>query len=444
MEQIIITADLGYGDSGKGTTIDALTRLHPTELVVRYSGGAQAAHNVMTPEGKHHRFSQFGSGTFTPGVKSYLGPEVLVDPNKVIVEHGYLQRVGVTDAFTRLIIDKKAPLITEFNVVINQTREFLRGDNRHGSCGLGIYETRLDSEAYGEDMLFAEDMQNFARAKEKLLFFREKKKETLHKDFPSLFGASIHPSAQQAYKIFTDDRFIDETLEIYGNLAKAITLADNEVLKNALATGKQVLFEASQGVLLDEKHGFLPHVTGSDVTTGGAHRLLSAIGSTAKTYTLGIVRSYMFRHGAGPLPSEDPLFTQKILEEHNSSNHPWQGPVRYGWFDPLSINYAIEATGGIDGLMVTCLDQLSSLPEYKYVTSYTNEHGDTLTSIANQTEKTDAQKIVFTESMKKFVANYASTSTDKESVLQAIRSTCDTKIGGTSEGRTATAKEFFI
>src|SRR4051812_34821195 len=67
-QQAIVVADLGYGDAGKGSTVDYLARATAAHTVIRYNGGAQAAHNVVTPGGLHHTFSQFGSATFVPGV----------------------------------------------------------------------------------------------------------------------------------------------------------------------------------------------------------------------------------------------------------------------------------------------------------------------------------------------------------------------------------------
>ena len=85
----VIVVDLGYGDSGKGGVVDWLCAnpgvgwlgsAGPVHAVVRFNGGAQAAHNVVTPDGRHHTFAQFGSGSFTPGVRTHLSRFMLVDP----------------------------------------------------------------------------------------------------------------------------------------------------------------------------------------------------------------------------------------------------------------------------------------------------------------------------------------------------------------------------
>ena len=67
-----IIVDLGFGDSGKGTIVDYLARSALNPLVIRFNGGAQAAHNVVAPDGRHHTFAQFGSGMLVPGASTYL------------------------------------------------------------------------------------------------------------------------------------------------------------------------------------------------------------------------------------------------------------------------------------------------------------------------------------------------------------------------------------
>ncbi len=59
-----VVAGLFFGDEGKGTAVDFLVRHYRAGLVVRYNGACQAAHHVVLPDGRTHRFSQFGAGYF--------------------------------------------------------------------------------------------------------------------------------------------------------------------------------------------------------------------------------------------------------------------------------------------------------------------------------------------------------------------------------------------
>ena len=76
----IILFDLTFGDAGKGSLVDYLARRHNAHTVIRFNGGAQAAHNVILPDGRHHTFSQFSSATFIKGVRTHLSRFMLFDP----------------------------------------------------------------------------------------------------------------------------------------------------------------------------------------------------------------------------------------------------------------------------------------------------------------------------------------------------------------------------
>ena len=55
-----IVSGLGYGDEGKGIMTDYLTSIAQRPvLVVRFNGGPQAGHTVVSPDNKRHVFSSF-------------------------------------------------------------------------------------------------------------------------------------------------------------------------------------------------------------------------------------------------------------------------------------------------------------------------------------------------------------------------------------------------
>ena len=133
----VIVVDLGYGDAGKGTVVDWLCARRGAaprvpRTVVRFNGGAQAAHNVVTPDGRHHTFAQFGSGMFTPGVRTHLSRFMLVDPLALASEAAHLADVGVPDALDRLSVHRDALLSTPFHRAANRARERARRAARHG------------------------------------------------------------------------------------------------------------------------------------------------------------------------------------------------------------------------------------------------------------------------------------------------------------------------
>src|SRR3954469_18473147 len=174
MQHAFLTVDLGFGDAGKGSIVDFLTRQHTAHTVVRYNGGAQAAHRVVTagPNSREHVFAQFGSGTLA-GAATHLSRFMLLDPLAMVAEEQHLQALGVPDAFDRTTIDERALVITPFQRAANRLKELARGAGRHGSCGMGIGETMIDYLEHGQRVLFAGDLRSPDLLRSKLRFLHE-------------------------------------------------------------------------------------------------------------------------------------------------------------------------------------------------------------------------------------------------------------------------------
>jgi len=136
----LVVVGLGFGDEGKGTMVDYLVRKHQARAVVRFNGGHQAAHAVVLPDGRSHKFSQFGSGTLA-GADTYLSEHVVIEPLAMQREAMHLEDSGVSEPFSLLSINEACWITTPYHRHANRLLEQARGDNRHGSCGLGVGET---------------------------------------------------------------------------------------------------------------------------------------------------------------------------------------------------------------------------------------------------------------------------------------------------------------
>lgn len=365
----ILTVDLGFGDAGKGSIVDWLARRERAKLVVRYNGGCQAAHNVVTPDGRHHTFAQFGSGTFVPGVRTYLSRFMLVAPDNFLQEEQALVRAGIPDAAGRVHVSRLAPITTPFHRAANRLRELIRGGGRHGSCGQGIGETAADVARYGAAMLHAGDLSDQPLVRRKLRFLRAAKRLELEEGYDLRRRAARDTALAQELRLFDDDAGIDAIVATYASFAARVQLVDESFLAAQFAAGGTVLFEGAQGVLLDEDYAFFPYATRSKTTLANAERLLAEADFAGETFRLGLHRAYAVRHGPGPFVSEDAELTRRLPDRHNGMN-AWQREFRVGWFDPLTVRYAIAATGGVDGLAVTCLDRLDHVPDLRVATAY--------------------------------------------------------------------------
>src|ERR1041384_8832751 len=95
-------AGLLLGDEGKGKIVDALTRRIGASLVIR-TGGCQAAHHVVTDDGRSHCFAQFGSGALA-GARTHLSRFMFIEPVALIREAAHLEALGVRDPLSTLTV----------------------------------------------------------------------------------------------------------------------------------------------------------------------------------------------------------------------------------------------------------------------------------------------------------------------------------------------------
>lgn len=375
-QQAILVVDLGFGDAGKGSMIDFLARRTHAHTVIRFNGGAQAAHNVITPDGCHHTFSQFGSATFLPGVQTYLSRDVLIEPYALFNEEQHLKTSGVTDALARLSIDRRALVITPFHRAANRLKELARGQNRHGSCGLGIGEAVADSMADPPLALYAGDLSQRTHVTRCLQSLRDRKFSEIEPLLPALNElAPDHErsAVQTELQIFDPGDLIDIAADNYAYLAEQVALVDESGWRDVLRRPGTILFEGAQGALLDENYGFAPYTTWSTTTLANADALLTSYAYSGDIVRLGIWRAYFTRHGPGPFVTEHSALAEVLPEPHNGSSL-WQRDFRRGYFDRVAARYALEIAGQVDQLAITHLD--AALPVRQWCHAYTSSQAD--------------------------------------------------------------------
>jgi adenylosuccinate synthase len=366
----IVVVDLGFGDSGKGLLTDCLVRTRGATLVVRYNGGAQAGHNVVAPDGRHHTFAQFGAGTFVDGVGTVLSRHVVVHPTGLLAEAAALEAKGVRDPLSRIRVSDRARLITPFHQAANRLRELARGAARHGSCGVGVGEVVEDSRTRPAEAVEAGDLHHTDRLAEKLACLRAAKRAEVE-DLACPRASA--PRAERERRVFTEEGLIDRWIDEATRLAHKGVVASNESLAASLRSAETVVFEGAQGVLLDEVHGFHPYTTWSCCTARNAFELIEEVAPGSPVERIGVMRSHAVRHGPGPLPTETAAL-QGVVTDHNRDGE-WQGPVRYGWFDAVLARYAIDVVGGVDALLLTHADAPPRLAAWNVCGGYRTAEG---------------------------------------------------------------------
>jgi len=402
-----VVVDLGFGDAGKGTLTDWLVRRHEARLVVRFNGGAQAGHNVVTDDGRHHTFSQLGAGTFVPGVATHLAHSTVFHPLALHVEAQYLADSGVPDGLSRVTVSERARVITPFHQAVGRLRELSRGANRHGTCGVGVGETVRDALAHPEATVLAGDLcrpavllrkaraaqerlraevadlrrsamgrpdaaqerlhSEAADVRRSLLGSPDAARERLHSEAADVRrSARVHPDAAQELELLEDSDIPARWVEAVRVIHPEQRVVGDDWLGAQLRQGHTV-FEGAQGVLLDEWRGFHPHTTWSTCTFEPALALLREQGFDGDVHRLGVLRAYATRHGEGPFPTEEPSLAPSVPEPHNTAEG-WQGGFRVGAFDAVLGRYALQVCGGVDSLAVTHVDRLT--PHWSVCSAY--------------------------------------------------------------------------
>lgn len=445
-KQAILVADLGFGDAGKGSIVDFLARNTGAHCVVRYNGGAQAAHNVVTSDGRHHTFAQFGSATFLPGVRTHLSRFMLVHPINMLAEERHLSSLGVKDAFSRLTVDRNALIISPYQQAANRIKEIARGDGLHGSCGLGIGETMSDWLTYGSQVLLAGDLANRAAINQKLAFLRGVKRAQLL-DFLQDKPASSRLGEELS--IFDDPDLIELTADIYLYWANQVMLVESDHLAGILHQPDTVIFEGAQGVLLDEWWGFYPYNSWSTLTYKNADTLLAEAGWDGAVQRLGLTRAYMTRHGTGPMVTEDPAMTAALPDLHNRDN-AWQHAFRVGPLDLPALRYALRVIGGVDGLVVTHMDRLASLPDWcicdRYISEqatedlFFEEDGRNICPVQDPTDLAQQERL--TRALLASRPDYMSVERDQQVLLDLVAERLSIPVVLTSSGLTADEKNW--
>ena len=342
---------LGFGDEGKGSITDYYVRQCNAHTVIRFNGGAQAAHRVVTPDGRDHVFSQFGSGTFIPDVRTLLSRFMLFDPPAMAKEAAHLTEIGVTDAMDRLYVADQCPVITPFHKAANRIREASRSQG-HGSCGMGIGELMMDIQAkrpviHAGDLLYPHTIRQMAQ-----IIQTQKRTE-----MQPLLDLLPHNRQSNEYGILYDPGVVERwAADVEANVHNYHIININEQ-DGFYDDGGNMVFEGAQGILLDEWKGFHPYTSWSTATADNALALLDEHMCMCDVVKVGVTRAYHTRHGPGPFPTENAELTARLPDTHNTTNR-WQREFRVGWLDTILLDYAIKATGGIDELAVTNLDRL--------------------------------------------------------------------------------------
>lgn len=322
MPDVKFVIGANYGDEGKGLVSANLAAKAQQDykkcLTILYNGGSQRGHTVEFGNFRHvyHHFaagSEFGSDT-------YFHQDFLVNPMTYVQEYK-----GI---ICEIYMDARCRVVTPFDMIANQFAEQGR-DVRHGSCGMGIFETitryndgggRILTRKVGDLCnLINDSLYDYITDVQR---YYEHRKGIRFDSIPGLDVEGLKRHWVDDFNIMIDD----------------VSIVYDWSVKSLLNRYDVIIFEGGQGLALDMDNMVdFPHLTPSNT---GCKKMIpwiiGVLGNEVPIELYYITRSYLTRHGNGPMP--DGYLDHSMIEQ-DMTNHPnpWQGTLRLAGFTSKSI-----------------------------------------------------------------------------------------------------------
>ena len=306
-----IVVGANFGDEGKGLVTDYLADKFPKAIVVRHNGGAQAGHTVVCDKDgirKRHVFNHIGSGYFAD-LNTYLAEEFVLNPILFSQETERLFREDNLRPYS-IFVHPNCRITTVWDMLANQSSE---ENVNHGSCGVGVFQTILRHN----DVPFTYEM---------LKEYSVEEIEKILNEIKELYKPILMP---EAFHKDVSEKFLSDLI-YFKNVTE---LKSYEYLKEY----DDVIFEGAQGLLLDEHHDFFPHVTPSATGLINPWTIMHGLaGTPVDIEVYYVTRTYLTRHGAGPLPNHS---SEMGYDDDTNLPHKYQGVLR---FAPLDVDFLRE------------------------------------------------------------------------------------------------------
>lgn len=293
-----------YGDEGKGMMAAKFATNYGSILqvaVCRFSGGANAGHTVETSY-SHHVFHHFGAGTLE-GIETILADEFVVNPVLFWREAMELSDKVETLNFA---MSPHCKITTPYDVLCNQTLETTRASERHGSTGVGLGATMTREIDRG-----VEFQVRHAKLGEEVIRNCLAAISDYYRNLGfDVDGVDIEPFIKMTVDMVDSAMYIEDT-------------------RNTLKRYDHVVFEGSQGLLLDQYSGDFPHVTYARTGTSNLDLYLEGFDSIEVCY---VTRNHITRHGNGQLYGEVPK-PDNMPDDLTNHHNEYQGSLRYAPID---------------------------------------------------------------------------------------------------------------
>lgn len=326
--KIVIGAN--YGDEGKGLMSRYFTKqfekANRGSVTVFHNGTAQRGHTVDYENGSRHIFHNFGAGA-REGAKTFYAPSFLVHPMdfvREVKELGYVPHV-----FCSPQAKVVTPLDMLTDLMINEQIATITGEREYGSCCYGSWSATDRFDLMPD--LYRLTVSDFARDFEGSMDIVER---WFHERMEIFFieRKNINEYAQYLAKDRMDAvrAHFKADFEFFVNHA---ILCDFDDLWNVYDA---FVFEGAQGLCLDKDFPTEWHTTSKTGLANPVEMLKDKEDFDAEVCY--VTRSYLTRHGKGPLENEATREQVSFLIDVDKTNQPneCQGTLRYAQVNCLT------------------------------------------------------------------------------------------------------------
>lgn len=333
-----------WGDEGKGKIVDRVAKNY--DCVVRYQGGHNAGHTIVTGN-KKLALHLIPSGILYPHCKNIIANGTVVRPYALLNEMKDFNNLE-----GRLFISQKAHLVLSYHEIIDKCQEVIQAI---GTTGKGIGPAYADKIA--RCGMRVGELENTASLLDKI-------------------NAHLNTHVMQSYAKqakeygipFPTLEEINEELTAAKALLPFIT-DTTAMLWEAISVHERILLEGAQGSMLDIDHGTYPFVTSSNTLACGACAG-TGIAPHDLRKVIGVAKAYCTRVGNGVFPTEDlghyGDFLRKRGQEFGTTTNR---PRRCGWLDLVALRYACRLNGCKEIAMMK-IDVLDGLDSIKVCVAY--------------------------------------------------------------------------
>ncbi len=346
---------INWGDEGKGRVIDLVAE--KADIVVRYQGGNNAGHTVVTGSGKYV-LNLLPSGILHPDVTCVLGDGMVVDLEHLAKEISQIQESGVDVSPRNLKLSSRATISMPWHRVQDELEE-----DRLAKTGTAFGSTRRGiayaySDKYRKKTLRLGDLLHLDKP------YIQARLETMLES-KNLELAGCYHQEPMSYPALLS------WCEKQAALFAPYICDTGSYLQRSLENGKIVVLEAQLGAMRDIDYGIFPY-TSSSSTISAYGPIGAGIPGEQLDHVVGVLKAYSTCVGAGPFIAEHAM-PESWMESLRSAGYEYGAatgrPRRVGPFDVVASRYGLKCQNA-DKIALTKLDVLSKFDEIPVITGY--------------------------------------------------------------------------